>query len=276
MTTCRSTSWSAIRSPSSTRSSPSATRRSRCPTRSSARAAQQRGRRPAAIRWCASRCSKRLAKLEASALDGRARRLAEAARQAPIVSPFDTALIVGTVADASAADVDRMVRAGRAAQPAWDALGGEARARPARPRRRPVRAASRRALLAVHPRGRQDLARRRARGARGGRFPALLRQRGAPPVQPVRPPLPGPTGELNELRLHGRGVFACISPWNFPLAIFIGPVAAALAAGNAVIAKPAEQTPLIGALAIELMHEAGIPDATSSSWCPATARSARR
>ncbi|HEU4877580.1 MAG TPA: L-glutamate gamma-semialdehyde dehydrogenase, partial [Sphingomicrobium sp.] len=71
--------------------------------------------------------------------------------------------------------------------------------------------------------------------------------------------LPGPTGELNELRLHGRGVFACISPWNFPLAIFIGPVAAALAAGNAAIAKPAEQTPLIGALAIELMHRAGIP-----------------
>jgi len=72
-------------------------------------------------------------------------------------------------------------------------------------------------------------------------------------------PLPGPTGEINELRLHGRGVFACISPWNFPLAIFIGPVAAALAAGNAAIAKPAEQTPLIGALALDLLHEAGIP-----------------
>ena len=54
-------------------------------------------------------------------------------------------------------------------------------------------------------------------------------------------------------------MFACISPWNFPLAIFIGPVAAALAAGNAAIAKPAEQTPLIGALAVELMHSAGMP-----------------
>jgi RHH-type proline utilization regulon transcriptional repressor/proline dehydrogenase/delta 1-pyrroline-5-carboxylate dehydrogenase len=71
--------------------------------------------------------------------------------------------------------------------------------------------------------------------------------------------LPGPTGERNELRLHGRGVWTCISPWNFPLAIFTGPVAAALAAGNAVVAKPAEQTPLIGALAVRLMHEAGIP-----------------
>ena len=64
-------------------------------------------------------------------------------------------------------------------------------------------------------------------------------------------PLPGPTGEQNELRLHGRGVFACISPWNFPLAIFTGPVAAALAAGNTAIAKPAEQTPLIAAFAID-------------------------
>jgi len=51
--------------------------------------------------------------------------------------------------------------------------------------------------------------------------------------------LEGPTGELNELSLHGRGVFACISPWNFPLAIFTGQVVAALAAGNAVVAKPA-------------------------------------
>jgi RHH-type proline utilization regulon transcriptional repressor/proline dehydrogenase/delta 1-pyrroline-5-carboxylate dehydrogenase len=72
-------------------------------------------------------------------------------------------------------------------------------------------------------------------------------------------PLPGPTGEQNELRLHGRGVFASISPWNFPLAIFTGLIAAPLAAGNAVIAKPAGQTPLIGALAVELMHQAGIP-----------------
>ena len=72
-------------------------------------------------------------------------------------------------------------------------------------------------------------------------------------------PLPGPTGEENTLSLHGRGVFATISPWNFPLAIFTGMASAALAAGNAVIAKPAEQTPLIAALAVKLCHEAGIP-----------------
>jgi RHH-type proline utilization regulon transcriptional repressor/proline dehydrogenase/delta 1-pyrroline-5-carboxylate dehydrogenase len=72
-------------------------------------------------------------------------------------------------------------------------------------------------------------------------------------------PLPGPTGESNELRMRGRGVFVCISPWNFPLSIFLGQVSAALAAGNAVVAKPAEQTPLIAAAAVRLLHEAGIP-----------------
>jgi RHH-type transcriptional regulator, proline utilization regulon repressor / proline dehydrogenase / delta 1-pyrroline-5-carboxylate dehydrogenase len=71
--------------------------------------------------------------------------------------------------------------------------------------------------------------------------------------------LPGPTGEKNELSWHGRGVFLCISPWNFPLAIFTGQLAAALAAGNAVIAKPAEQTPLVAAAAVRLLHRAGIP-----------------
>ena len=71
--------------------------------------------------------------------------------------------------------------------------------------------------------------------------------------------LPGPTGESNALRLRGRGVFVAISPWNFPLAIFLGQVTAALMAGNSVVAKPAEQTPLIAAEAVRLLHEAGVP-----------------
>ena len=71
--------------------------------------------------------------------------------------------------------------------------------------------------------------------------------------------LPGPTGESNELYLSGRGVFLCISPWNFPLAIYLGQITAALMAGNTVIAKPAEQTSLIAAKTVELMFEAGIP-----------------
>ncbi|MEO8321142.1 MAG: bifunctional proline dehydrogenase/L-glutamate gamma-semialdehyde dehydrogenase PutA, partial [Bradyrhizobium sp.] len=71
--------------------------------------------------------------------------------------------------------------------------------------------------------------------------------------------MPGPTGESNILRLRGRGVFVAISPWNFPLAIFVGQVTAALMAGNAVVAKPAEQTPLIAAEAVRLLHQAGVP-----------------
>jgi RHH-type proline utilization regulon transcriptional repressor/proline dehydrogenase/delta 1-pyrroline-5-carboxylate dehydrogenase len=73
--------------------------------------------------------------------------------------------------------------------------------------------------------------------------------------------LAGPTGESNRLQLVGRGPFVCVSPWNFPLAIFVGQVAAAYAAGNAVIAKPAEQTPIVAHRAVKLLHEAGVPTA---------------
>jgi RHH-type proline utilization regulon transcriptional repressor/proline dehydrogenase/delta 1-pyrroline-5-carboxylate dehydrogenase len=177
-----------------------------------------------------------------------------------VVSPFDTQLVVGHVSEADAASVDAAARAASPAQHNWDALGGVERAR----------------LL--------DLAANLFEARRELFYSLCIREAGKTLPDAVlevreavdflrfyaaearakfdRPTsLPGPTGELNELRLHGRGVFACISPWNFPLAIFIGPVAAALAAGNAALAKPAEQTPLIGALAIELMHEAGIPRA---------------
>jgi len=87
-------------------------------------------------------------------------------------------------------------------------------------------------------------------------YAAQARQRFGEPLA-----LPSPTGESNTLALRGRGVFACISPWNFPLAIFTGQVAAALAAGNAVVAKPAEQTVLIASKAISTLHAAGVPAA---------------
>ena len=74
-----------------------------------------------------------------------------------------------------------------------------------------------------------------------------------------RTDLPGPAGESNSLQLCGRGVFVCISPWNFPAAIFTGQVAAALAAGNTVIAKPAEQATLVAFRIAELLYSAGIP-----------------
>jgi RHH-type proline utilization regulon transcriptional repressor/proline dehydrogenase/delta 1-pyrroline-5-carboxylate dehydrogenase len=175
-----------------------------------------------------------------------------------IVSPYDTNLFVGDVAWANEKDVDRIVRSAAAAQVEWDMRGGEARAALL------DRAAD---LFEEH---REELFSLCIREA-GKTLPdAVLEVREA--VDFLRyyasearrlftgaVPLPGPTGEINELRLHGRGAFACISPWNFPLAIFIGPVAAALAAGNSAIAKPAEQTPLIGGAAIALMHMAGIP-----------------
>ena len=176
----------------------------------------------------------------------------------PIVSPQDHRVTVGTVFEATAAEVDRMANAGHAAQADWDALGGEARAELL------DRAAD---LYEAHAEEFFSLCIRE-----GGKtlIDAVLEVREAVDFlrfyasearrQFTRPlPLPGPTGEQNALRLHGRGVFASISPWNFPLAIFTGLISAPLAAGNAVIAKPAGQTPLIGAFAVELMHQAGIP-----------------
>lgn len=86
--------------------------------------------------------------------------------------------------------------------------------------------------------------------------------RGREGFTPEGTQLPGPTGESNVLTMHGRGTFVCISPWNFPLAIFTGQVVAALMAGNAVIAKPAEQTPLVASYMADLILKAGVtPDA---------------
>ncbi len=86
------------------------------------------------------------------------------------------------------------------------------------------------------------------------RYYAIEAQRVMKPIS-----MPSPTGETNELRLRPRGVWVCISPWNFPLAIFLGQVGAALATGNAVLAKPAEQTPAVAMEAAKLLHAAGIP-----------------
>ncbi|MFT3907039.1 MAG: bifunctional proline dehydrogenase/L-glutamate gamma-semialdehyde dehydrogenase PutA [Steroidobacteraceae bacterium] len=87
--------------------------------------------------------------------------------------------------------------------------------------------------------------------------------------------LPGPTGERNELWRAARGVFACISPWNFPLAIFTGQIAAALVSGNAVLAKPAPQTPLVAAAAVRLLHQAGVPPEVLHLLCGDAAVGAR-
>ena len=179
-------------------------------------------------------------------------------RARAVNSPHDRRIEVGKVFEASADDVDRMVHAGHAAQVGWDALGGEARARLLE-RTADLYEDNREEFysLCIREGGKTlpDAVLEVREAVDFLRFYASEARRQF--TQPL--PLPGPTGEQNELRLHGRGVFACISPWNFPLAIFTGPVAAALAAGNTAIAKPAEQTPLIGAFAIELFQRAGFP-----------------
>ncbi|MCL4687248.1 MAG: bifunctional proline dehydrogenase/L-glutamate gamma-semialdehyde dehydrogenase PutA [Burkholderiales bacterium] len=165
----------------------------------------------------------------------------DAALAAPVCSPADTRVVVGRVVEAAQADLDRALATARQAV-AW-------RETPAAERARLLDRAA-------------DLLEERL-----GDFVHLA-------VSEAGKTLPNAVGEVREAvdfcRYYARrvleespgvplGVVACISPWNFPLAIFLGQVAAALAAGNAVVAKPAEQTPLIAAAAVRLLHDAGFP-----------------
>ncbi|GAB3512013.1 bifunctional proline dehydrogenase/L-glutamate gamma-semialdehyde dehydrogenase PutA [Pseudoxanthomonas daejeonensis] len=176
-----------------------------------------------------------------------------------VTSPADRHQVVGHWQPADAATVQRALANAVSAQPAWDLTPAASRAAILEhaatllEQRMPefmalcVREAGKTLPDSVaEVREAVDFLRYYASQAR--------RQFGAPEQ------LPGPTGESNVLQLQGRGVFVCISPWNFPLAIFLGQVAAALAAGNSVIAKPAEQTNLIGHAAVKLLHEAGVPE----------------
>ena len=177
-----------------------------------------------------------------------------------VSDPADRRRVIGHWRAADAATVEHALTQATAAQPDWDATPAESRA-----------------LILEHA---ADLleARRaafialcvREAGKTLGAAVAEVREAAdflryyaheARRLFAAPTPLPGPTGERNALELHGRGVFVCISPWNFPLAIFTGQVAAALAAGNAVIAKPAEQTTLIAHAMTLLLHEAGVPAA---------------
>ncbi|MFY9656851.1 MAG: bifunctional proline dehydrogenase/L-glutamate gamma-semialdehyde dehydrogenase PutA [Methylocystis sp.] len=185
--------------------------------------------------------------------------LPSAASTAPrraLLSPIDGAP-VGEVVEADAASVDAAMRAAQKAFPAWSRLPVEARAQTLDAAAAAIEKARGRLIALLQSEGGKtledalaevreaaDYCRYYANEAR-----ALMRERR----------LPGPTGEENLLRHLGRGVFVCISPWNFSLAIFTGQIAAALVAGNAVVAKPAEQTPLIGFAAVALLHEAAVP-----------------
>jgi RHH-type transcriptional regulator, proline utilization regulon repressor / proline dehydrogenase / delta 1-pyrroline-5-carboxylate dehydrogenase len=175
-----------------------------------------------------------------------------------ITSPHDRRVIVGTCRDANLPTIDRALSAAKSASHEWDAVGGAARA-DVLDQAADLFEADRAALMALMLRE----AGKTLANAQGDFREAVDHLRYA--AAGARLSFAGPielkaiTGEHNELTLHGRGVFACISPWNFPLAIFTGQVAGALAAGNAVVAKPAEQTPLIAFRAVRHLHTAGVP-----------------
>jgi RHH-type transcriptional regulator, proline utilization regulon repressor / proline dehydrogenase / delta 1-pyrroline-5-carboxylate dehydrogenase len=176
----------------------------------------------------------------------------------PVTSPADRDDVIGEFRDATAQEISAAFAAAEAAAPAWNAAGGEARAG-CLERAADLLQADCGAFheLLVREAGKtiMDAIAEVREAVDFCRYYALRARKQFGGAQRLE----GPTGELNEISLQGRGVFACISPWNFPLAIFAGQVTAALAAGNAVVAKPAEPTPLIAARFIHLLHEAGVP-----------------
>lgn len=176
----------------------------------------------------------------------------------PVTDPADRRRFVGTVVECSPQAAQDALAMARKAQSDWDAVGAERRAACLR-RAADLYEEEMPALMALAIREAGKTVRDAVAEVREAvDFLRYYARRAELEFKRPRE-LPGPTGERNELRLHGRGVFLCISPWNFPLAIFTGQVAAALAAGNAVLAKPAEQTPLIAHHAVGLLHRAGVP-----------------
>ncbi|WP_448581185.1 bifunctional proline dehydrogenase/L-glutamate gamma-semialdehyde dehydrogenase PutA [Thermaurantiacus sp.] len=175
----------------------------------------------------------------------------------PVLAPFDPARRVGEVIEATAADVKAACAAAAAAQPEWDRTPLKTRAE-ALDRLADRLEADRPALLALlQAEAGKTLPDALAEVREAVDFCRYYAAQARTLFEPK--PLPGPTGEANVLRLHGRGAFATIAPWNFPLAIFLGQTVAALVAGNSVIAKPAPQTPLVAARAVAHAHAAGIP-----------------
>lgn len=175
-----------------------------------------------------------------------------------VTNPADRRQVIGSYVAGDAAMADKALANAVAAQPGWDRLPAASRAAILEHAADQLEARRGEFIaLCVREAGKSlpDAIAEIREAADFLRYYATMARRlfGQPEQ------LPGPTGESNQLFLNGRGVFVCISPWNFPLAIFLGQVSAALAAGNAVIAKPAEQTSLIGYMAVKLLHEAGIP-----------------
>lgn len=172
--------------------------------------------------------------------------------------PHDHRRELGTVRLADQDTVEEAIVSATAAAESWDRLGGEARARVLEKAADLLERDRARLMAVIVGEAGKTLENAQADIREAVDFlryyAGEARRLFSRPIE-----LPGPTGERNTLELRGRGPFACISPWNFPIAIFTGQVAAALAAGNPVLAKPAEQTPLTAYLATRLLHEAGVP-----------------
>jgi RHH-type proline utilization regulon transcriptional repressor/proline dehydrogenase/delta 1-pyrroline-5-carboxylate dehydrogenase len=175
-----------------------------------------------------------------------------------VVSPSDLDRVVGEVADADAALATEAIAIAAAAQPGWDARAASVRGAILREAADRLEADTARFVAICVAEAGKTVPDSIAEVREAVDF---LRYYAARAEESFGHPLtlPGPTGESNRLGLRGRGVFTCISPWNFPLAIFTGQVAAALAAGNSVVAKPAEQTSLVAAEMVRLLHAAGVP-----------------
>ena len=177
----------------------------------------------------------------------------------PVFSPADRRRQLGTVAQSTDSDIDTALERALKAQPAWDERGGAERAtvlERAADRLESHCAELMGLIVAEAGRTVADVLAEVREAVDFCRYYGMQAKRGFDSPKG----LPGPTGETNQLSLHGRGTFLCISPWNFPLAIFVGQTAAALAAGNSVVAKPAEQTSLVAAAATRLLHAAGVPE----------------
>nr|WP_099554303.1 bifunctional proline dehydrogenase/L-glutamate gamma-semialdehyde dehydrogenase PutA [Hartmannibacter diazotrophicus] len=175
----------------------------------------------------------------------------------PVLSPVDGKSSVGEVGEATAEDARAAIETCLGAFPKWSATPAGARALALEKAADALEAATPRLIALMSAEAGKTLPDGIAEVREAVdfcRYYAAEARRlfGAATI------LPGPTGEENRLVSRGRGVFVCISPWNFPLAIFMGQVTAALASGNCVVAKPAEQTPLIAAEAVRILHEAGI------------------
>jgi RHH-type proline utilization regulon transcriptional repressor/proline dehydrogenase/delta 1-pyrroline-5-carboxylate dehydrogenase len=173
-------------------------------------------------------------------------------------APADHSRALGAVLEADTAAISRALDAAKAFQPGWDRLGGAKRAELLHAMADAMEVEAPRLIALMAREAGKTLPDGIAEVREAVDFCRYYAHQAAEDfAAPVR--LPGPTGETNHLSLHGRGVFCCISPWNFPLAIFTGQIAAALAAGNTVVAKAAEQTPLIAFEAVRLFHRAGLP-----------------